>query len=114
MTQNSLAIECAEDLGLPSVRMEEGRSITFVRVQFADIGPKVNFATARLEFISPLPVSPTSPGTVSLGGEPSLITAHHLACERARIHAGAALATKRKHGALNHCSPIHRVRIAPV
>src|SRR5438105_3054643 len=101
MAQDGLAIERAEDFGRLAILLQELRRKALVGVQFTDIRPKVNAATARLESVPASPMSPTPAAAVCGSTEPPLIAAHHLAGERAGIHTRITLALVWPHGVLD-------------
>src|SRR5579884_3956641 len=113
MPQDGLAIERAENFRRRAIGMLERRDVALVRVEFAHIGPKINLAASRLKPIAPAPMKPVTSRAIAFADEPSLIPAHHLACECLRIDAGMARSFVRSHCALDNRSAVHRVWIAP-
>jgi hypothetical protein len=88
MAEDRFAVERAIDFGRAAVGVAKGGGEAFVGIEFADVGPEVDLAEARLEPAALVPVIPAAAQPVAFGGMPALVAAEDFAVERRGIDAG--------------------------
>jgi len=74
VAQHSFAVVGAKNLRRTAVCVPEGCGVTFVRVQFTYVRPKINPTASRLKSIPSAPMAPASIATVAASAQTILDT----------------------------------------